>query len=296
MNAMKKHIFVLLVAVVLAAGDTARPLAADKEQRQMMADIRQLQEQTQQLQNLVGQLSAALDATVKSLNTRLDSKIDAKADEQSAATQKLFANQKVTLDTITTDVSRIREKLEDNSVRVSTLGEEFNALRQLVAQLNVGRAASSADAGDPAGTAPPLDGTPAAVPGGDSPTKLFDAAWSDYTSGLWKLAIEGFESYIRSFPQSERADDAQVNICNAYLNDKKYDEAIRSCDLAIRTYPNGDKIPQAYYRKGLALLDLKRPDDARQAFEYVVRQYPNSAEASLAGQKLGQVTPPAKKP
>jgi len=296
MNAMKNHIFVLLVAIALAAGYTARPLAADKEQRQMMADIRQLQEQTQQLQNLIGQLSAALDATVKSLNTRLDTKIDAKMDEQSATTQKLFANQKVTLDTITTDVSRIREKLEDNSVRVGTLSEEFNALRQMVAQLNVARVSSGGDVGDPTAAPPPLDAAPAAVAGGDSPSKLYDAAWGDYTSGLWKLAIEGFESYIRSFPTTERADDAQVNICNAYLNDKKYDEAIKACDLAIRTYPNGDKIPQAYYRKGLALLDLKRPDDARQAFESVVRQYPNSPEAALASQKLGQVPAPAKKP
>ena len=130
---MKKYTLVVLVAVAMAAGYTARPLAADKETRQMMADIRQLQEQTQQLQNLIGALSQALDATVKSLNTRLDTKIDAKVDEQSANTQRLFANQKVTLDTITTDVGRIREKLEDNSVRVSTLSEEFNALRQLVA-------------------------------------------------------------------------------------------------------------------------------------------------------------------
>lgn len=293
---MKKPTLVLLAAVVLASGYTAHPLAADKEQRQMMADIRQLQEQTQQLQNLIGQLSAALDATVKSLNTRLDAKIDAKVDEQSQNTQRLFANQKVTLDTITTDVSRIREKLEDNSVRVSTLSEEFNALRQSVAQLSAARAAAAAaDFGDPNAAPPPADAVPA-VAGADSPTKLFDAAWADYTSGLWTLSIQGFESFIRTYPQSQKADDAQVNICNAYLNDKKFEDAIKACDIAIRTYPTGDKIPQAYYRKGLALLDLKRPDEARQAFETVVRQFPNSEEASLASQRLGQVPAPAKKP
>lgn len=292
---MKNHISVVLAAVVLAAGITARPLAADKETRQMMADIRQLQEQTQQLQNLIGALSAALDSTVKTLNTRLDTKIDAKVEEQSTATRKLFADQKITLDTITTDVGRIREKLEDNSVRVGTLSEEFNALRQLVAQLGTSRAAAG-DLGDPGAAPLPLDGAPAVAAGGDSPSKLFDAAWGDYTSGLWKLAIEGFESYIRSFPTTERADDAQVNICNAYLNDKKYEDAIKACDLAIRTYPTGNKIPQAYYRKGLALLDLKRPDEARQAFETVVRLYPNADEANLARQKLEAVPTTARKP
>jgi len=294
---MKNYTFVVLIAVALAAGYTANPLAADKETRQMMADIRQLQEQSQQLQNLIGQLSAALDATVKSLNTRLDSKIDVKVDEQFANTQKLFANQKVTLDTITTDVGRIREKLEDNSVRVSTLSEEFTALRQLVAQLSAQRAAAvAADFGDPTPAPPPSDNAPAVAAGADSPTKLYDAAWGDYTSGLWTLAIQGFESFIRTWPQSNKADDAQVNICDAYSKDKKYDEAIKACELAIRTYPTGDKIPQAYYKKGLALLDLKRPDEARQAFEYVVRQYPDSSEALLASQRLSQVPPPARRP
>jgi len=80
------------------------------------------------------------------------------------------------------------------------------------------------------------------------------------------------------------------------LNDKKYEDAIKACDLAIRTYPTGNKIPQAYYRKGLALLDLKRPDEARQAFETVVRLYPNADEANLARQKLEAVPTTARKP
>jgi len=294
---MKISISTILLAVVALSAAAVPAVAADKEQRQMMADIRQLQEQTQQLQNLVGSLNEALNATIRTLNTRLDTKIDTKIDEQANATRSLFANQKITIDNITTDVGRIREKLEDNSVRVSTLSEEFTALRQLVAQMSAQRAAAvAADFGDPAAVPPPSDNAPAVAAGADSPTKLYDAAWGDYTSGLWTLAIQGFESFIRTWPQSNKADDAQVNICDAYSKDKKYDEAIKACELAIRTYPTGDKIPQAYYKKGLALLDLKRPDEARQAFEYVVRQYPDSSEALLASQRLSQVPPPARRP
>ncbi len=292
---MKNHISVVLAAVVLAAGFTAHPLAADKEQRQMMADIRQLQEQAQQLQNLIGALSAALDSTVKTLNTRLDAKIDAKVEEQSSATRKLCRGSE---GDARHDHDRRRpnpREARDNSVRVGTLSEEIQRPAATGGAVERVRAAAG-DLGDPGAAPLPLDGAPAVAGGGDSPSKLFDAAWGDYTSGLWRLSIEGFESYIRSFPNTERADDAQVNICNAYLNDKKYEEAIKACDVAIRTYPTGNKIPQAYYRKGLALLDLKRPDEARQAFEAVVRLYPNADEANLARQKLGEVTGPARKP
>ena len=88
-------------------------------------------------------------------------------------------------------------------------------------------------------------------------------AYSNYTSGLWDLTIDGFNAFIRSFPKSDMADDAQVYIGNAYLQDGKNDKAVEAYDLAIRTYPSGNAIPEAYYKKGLALKNLKQIDLAR---------------------------------
>ena len=80
-----------MTGVILGAALTvglARPAAAaDKETRQMMADIRILQEQSQQLQNL---LTAMTDA-LKAVNARID--------EQTGANRKSFADQKLVIDT-----------------------------------------------------------------------------------------------------------------------------------------------------------------------------------------------------
>ena len=54
----------------------------------MMADIRMLQEQTQQLQQQLATALAQLDETLKQLSTRQD--------DQTAATRKGFADQKLT--------------------------------------------------------------------------------------------------------------------------------------------------------------------------------------------------------
>src|SRR5258708_37503239 len=113
-----------------------------------------------------------------------------------------------------------------------------------------GRPSPSAEpeaGGAPGASAAPRPGNGASAaptpwPVGVSPTKLFESAQSDYFSGQYDLAIIGFTDYIRSFPKSDMADDAQVLICNAYLTDGKYQKAVEACDLAIRTYPNGDKI------------------------------------------------------
>ena len=49
---------------------------------------------------------------------------------------------------------------------------------------------------------------------GDSPEKMWNAAWSDYTAGQYDLAIIGFEAYSTTIRRSDKADDAQMHIGN----------------------------------------------------------------------------------
>src|SRR6478735_814874 len=138
--------------------------AADKEQRQMMADLRILQEQSQQLQNLINTLNESL----KAVNQRLD--------EQTASSRKSFADQKLVIDNVSNDIRILREKVDDNNVRVGSIGQELDALRQSVAALGTARPATlegdnaSATPTDPATTPPPTG----AAGVGASPQKLLD--------------------------------------------------------------------------------------------------------------------------
>src|SRR5262249_19304591 len=61
-----KILGVLLAGAIVLSAAPAR--AANKEHQQLMADLRILQEQSQQLQNMLGTLSDA----IKAVNTRLD--------------------------------------------------------------------------------------------------------------------------------------------------------------------------------------------------------------------------------
>jgi len=280
----QKIVTVLVAAALVSAAAPAR--AANKEHQQMMADLRMLQEQSQLLQNMLGTLAEA----IKAVNTRLD--------QQSEATRKAFADQKLVIDNLTNDVRVIREKLDDNNVRIGSLSQEVDSLRQSLQQsLQAPRPSPTTtepDASATGGTAPP----PAAAPApavGVSPQKLFDAAQSDYYAGQYELAISGFSDFIKSFPKSEQADDAQVMICNAYLTDGKYEKAVEACDVAIRTYPAGDKIAEAYYRKGVALQSLKNADGARDAFERAIKADPggeNGVAGRLAKQGLDRLKRP----
>src|SRR3954468_11965107 len=269
----------LLAAAIVLAAAPAR--AANKEHQQLMADLRILQEQSQLLQNMLGTLNDA----IKAVNTRLD--------QQAETTRKAFADQKLVIDNLSNDVRVIREKLDDNNVRLGSLTQEVDSLRNSLQQPG-SRPSGTSDAADapPAGGGAPVPSGSPAGGVGVSPQKLYDSAMGDYYSGQYDLAVLGFADYIKSFPKSDLADDAQVNICSAYVQDGKNDKAVEACDLAIRTYPNGDKIPDAYYKKGLALMNLRDVNGARDAWEHVVKTNPDTDAGRLAKQRLDQIKRP----
>jgi TolA-binding protein len=114
-------------------------------------------------------------------------------------------------------------------------------------------------------------------------------AYGDYTLGQWDLAIQGFESYIRYFPRSDRAAEAQVKIGASYDQAGDKAKALEAFDKAIRDYPTAAPVSEAYYRKGVVLAALKQPDKAKEAYEYVVKNFPETQAALLARQKLDQM-------
>jgi TolA-binding protein len=300
---------VRVLSVLVSAAALAAPASAQsREQRQLMADVRMLQEQNQTLQNLLGSIAEA----IKAVNARID--------EQASITGKALADQKLIVTNITNSVREVREKLDDNTVRLGSLSQEVDAVREGLQQLSAlpalnapapvpaegaatgpaGAPVAPASAGplpvpgavDPlAAAAPPAAPPPPSAPVGTSPQKLWDLAYADYALGQWDLAVAGFQAVITYFPRAERAADAQVYIGHSYLQAGNNEKAVAAYDQAISGYPGSPALPDAYYRKGLALKNLKQADLARQSFEYVVKTYPDSAAANLARQQIAQPKP-----
>src|SRR5690606_28469446 len=138
----------------------------------------------------------------------------------------------------------------------------------------------------PPGTEPP----PPPVPPGISPQRLYDTAWTDYTAGQWSLCIQGFETYLRSFPRSELADDAQFYIGECNYLDGKNAEAMDAYNRVIGSYPQGDRVAEAYYKQGMTFERLSQPDQARESWETLIKTYPDSDMARLAKQNLDRLS------
>ena len=257
---------------------------ADREHQQMLADIRMLQEQTVRLNLLLG----TFDESIQTLMTKLDAKLDV----QSQDTRRGFADQKLLVDNVLSGVRIVREKVDETNVRVSSLAEEVEAMRVAIPRMTTQFTPLAVDpeTGLPNPQTPvPASAAAAPVNPGVSPQRLYERAWSDYTTGQWALAIEGFEALLSSFPRSEFADDAQFYIGQTHYADGQYREAATAFEQVVLSYPDGDIVSEALYKRGLALERLGEPELARQAFELVVQNYPDANMAILAQQALDRL-------
>ncbi len=260
-----------LVLVLIMAASSAE--AADKTHQQLMAEIRMLQEQQQQLAQMIGGLAE----TLKSVTARLD--------DQTNANRKAFADQKLLIEGIAEGVRILREKSDDTNVRLSSMTQELESLRQAISSMPSPAAPVGALPAPTDPTAPPT-GTEKAPPPNIAPQKAYDAAFNDYTGGQYDLAIQGFGFYLKNFPRSDRADDAQLNIGNSYYALGNFREAIGAFQKVISDYPQSDSVPGAYYKLGLSYEGLKQPELARRAYETVIKNHPNAMDAQLARQRL----------
>jgi len=264
---------ILVVLGTLAAPPAAR--AADREQQQIMAELRMLQEHQARLHQMLLNLTDTLTV----LATRLD--------EQGTATRKGFADQKLLIDNITETTRILRERADDTNVRLANVAQELQSLRQTVAAMpapspvpiNPDDPGAVAPAGPPAGES--------VLPPNISPAEWFQRVMGDYASGSYDLAIAGFETLIRAFPTAPQADDAQLLIGNSLFNQGEFRPALAAYQKVITTYPDGDQVPTAHFKVGLTYENLQDLDGARKAYEVVVEKYPTSLEAhTLARNRL----------
>jgi len=269
--------------VFLLSSPATRTLeAANKEHQQMMADLRMLQQQNTRLQSQL----AAVTKLLESATARLE--------EQAAVNRKSFADQKALADTMNADLRVLREKVDESNVRLGSLSEEMESVR--LAQSAAPAASAPADpaAAAPAGTPPATP--PAPRPGGfgASPSQAFETARSDYYMGNWSLAIQGFESFMKTFPKSDLADDAQYFVGETYYMSGRFQDAVAAYNLVIERHPSSNTLPDTYYKRGMAQKALGQAPAAKESLAFVIRTYPSSDAAFLAKQALDQLNVPKK--
>ena len=205
----------------------------------MMADIRMLQEQNQLLQQ---QLAAITDA-LKGLNAKLD--------EQANVARRSFADHKLLVDNISSDLRVVREKVDDNNVRISSLSQDLEAMRSGAAPAV---ASPGGDQQPPAAGGNPAAGWEsrgrrepghACEPGRVAAAALRVAALADYMGAQYDLAVQRVRQLHQVVPRSrDQAGEALFFIGETYFAQGKYRDAVTAYERSIAEYPNRPEDPR----------------------------------------------------
>jgi tol-pal system protein YbgF len=134
----------------------------------------------------------------------------------------------------------------------------------------------------PVATAAPA--TPATKP--SSEDEIYRSAKQAFDQGDSEAARKGFQEFIRRYPESKNADNAQFWIGEIYYREKWYEKAILEYQNVIEKFPKGNKVPAALLKQGLAFSNIGDNANAKLILEELVRKYPKSNEAKVAAEKL----------
>ena len=280
--------FVFFVAAPFTFG-------ASKEIVELQRDVALLQDQVRTLQRSV-------DEKVSSLQTLLQQTLDAsnRTNTSIAVMQDRFNDAiKQQQQSVTGPVTTVSNKLEQMS-------EDFRAVRETVLDMNSRMGKLDAKLADlqntinviknPPAAPPPAPGvggaTPAATgqsagpPPGMNPESTYTNAYRDYQGASYDLALTEFTDYLKYFPNTQFAPNAQYYIGDIYSRRKDYENAIQAFDAVLEHYTENSKTATAHYKKGEALLALGRRDAAAREFRDVVTHYPDSDVAPRAKAQL----------
>ena len=155
-----------------------------------------------------------------------------------------------------------------------------------------GRGAEPGTTGDPANPAgnPANPANPAGAPAEPTDAEaLFDAAYADYTTGQYVLAVSGFEEVAAQYPESPRAPDALYWSAESLAAQDMHAEARRRFLEVTQRYPGSPKVPDAVLRAALEAVELGQRDDAVRELRQLIAAHGSSDAALVGCMQLGQL-------
>lgn len=124
------------------------------------------------------------------------------------------------------------------------------------------------------------------APPKSSETDLYDGALASFKTGKYEDATLAFKDFLKKYPKSTRADNAQFWVGECYMALKQYEQAILAYQEVIKKYPKGNKVSNAMLRQAVAFLEINDKTSSRLLLRKIIKDYPNSSEAKIAARKL----------
>ncbi|MEO1767442.1 tol-pal system protein YbgF [Thiobacter aerophilum] len=184
------------------------------------------------------------------------------------------------------ELAKLRGQLEVNSHAVETLDKRS---RDLYVDLDDRLRKLETGATPLAAPAAAAAGTPGAATDTGAESRAYEAAFNLFKIGNYQAAIAAFENFLKTYPASPLAANAQYWIGNSYSALRDYKTAIAAQQKLLSLYPNSAKVPDALLNMASAQTELGDRATARKTLEDLVARYPTSPAADIARKRLSSL-------
>ncbi|MGZ5199897.1 MAG: tol-pal system protein YbgF [Telluria sp.] len=124
-----------------------------------------------------------------------------------------------------------------------------------------------------------------------SEKQSYDAAFEQFRSGDYKAATGALQDFVKRYPQSAYAANAQYWLGNAYYAQRDYKNAISAQELVVSNYGDSPKAPDAMLNIASSYTEMNDEKAARKALQQLVKKYPESSAAQAAKERLATLAP-----
>ena len=190
------------------------------------------------------------------------------------------------------DIDRRMRDLEDRSTgQSSTLAPVVVPAAGSSSTTSTG-AATGGSATTSTGTS--VDSTPTVPAAAASATvaeekAAYQLAFDSLKEGRYKKAKEQFNKFLKDYPDSIYAGNAQYWLGEANYVTRNFTQAVEEFNQVLKLYPASSKIPDAMLKLGYTHYELKQYSQARTVLQELRKLHPNSTAARLAGKRLDRM-------
>ena len=211
--------------------------------------------------------------------TDLTIKSDARFDQQGKAQLDLATQ----LQRQSEEIARLRGQVETLSYELETAKkrqQDFyldldTRLRKFEPQ------AGGSAAVDPASGA---NSPAAADPARES--KDYEAALNQFKAAKYKEAAWAFSAFVKKYPDSSLAPNAQFWLGNAWVAQRNCAKAVEAHSVVTTRWADSPKAPDSWLAMASCQQEMGNPAAARRSLEATIAKYPNSPAADTARQRL----------
>jgi tol-pal system protein YbgF len=192
------------------------------------------------------------------------------------------------VETLKAEIAKLRGQAEVQAHQVDTLGKRQNDLYTDLDQRigDLAKAAKSTPAADAA--------APADVAGaGNGPqldplveSRSYEAALGLFREANYPGAIAGFNGFLKAYPDSPLAANAQYWVGYSYYALKDYKTALAHQQKLVAVYPTSPKVSDALLNIATNQIALGHLAGARKTLEGIVTKHPGTPAATLAARRL----------